>query len=95
MAKAHAIQRGIQRYVNEEFLGGMSGWQQFAAATALGAAFLAGLYTGFWKSREELSSLCEKADLFTPSMQEDVRTKNLEGWQKAVRAAIFLSDLET
>lgn len=38
MAKAHAIQRGIQRYVNEEFLGDMSGWQQFAAATALGAA---------------------------------------------------------
>lgn len=38
MARAEQIQRGIQRYVNEEFLAGMSGWQQFAAATALGAA---------------------------------------------------------
>lgn len=38
MATAAQLQRGIQRYVNEEFLNGMSGWQQFAAATALGAA---------------------------------------------------------
>lgn len=38
MARADQIQRGIQRYVHEEFLDGMSGWQRFAAATALGAA---------------------------------------------------------
>ena len=64
-------------------------------ATALGAAFLAGLYTGFWKNREELSSLCEKSAVFTPCMTDETRTKNLEGWQKAVKAAIFLSDPET
>ena len=64
-------------------------------ATALGAAFLAGLYTGFWKNREELSSLCEKSAIFTPCMTEEARAKNLKGWQKAVRAAIFLSDPET
>lgn len=38
MARPEQIRRGIERYVNEEFIGGMSGWQQFAAATALGAA---------------------------------------------------------
>ncbi|MBR7161052.1 MAG: glycerol kinase, partial [Clostridia bacterium] len=64
-------------------------------ATALGAAFLAGLFTGFWKNREELSSLCAESEVFTPSMPEDVREKNLKGWQKAVKTAIFLSELET
>lgn len=38
MASPEQIRRGIERYVNEEFLANMSGWKQFAAATALGAA---------------------------------------------------------
>lgn len=38
MARPEQIRRGLERYVNEEFVGNMSGWQQFAAATALGAA---------------------------------------------------------
>lgn len=38
MARPEQIRRGVERYVSEEFLAGMSGWQQFAAATALGAA---------------------------------------------------------
>ena len=37
MATAIQIRRGIQRYVNEELVQNMTGWQQFAAATALGA----------------------------------------------------------
>ncbi|MBE6666460.1 MAG: glycerol kinase GlpK [Ruminococcaceae bacterium] len=64
-------------------------------ATALGAAFLAGLQTGFWKNREELSSLFSDSCVFAPSMQEESRKKNLEGWKKAVQAAIHLSELET
>lgn len=36
MANAEQIRRGIERYVNEEFVSNMSGWQQFAAGTALG-----------------------------------------------------------
>ena len=62
-------------------------------ATALGAAFLAGLFTGFWKNREELSSLCAKSKVFIPSMTEETRKQNLEGWQKAVNATVFLSEL--
>ena len=64
-------------------------------ATALGAAFLAGLYTGFWKNREELSSLFSDSCVFAPSMPEEARRKNLEGWKKAVQAVICLSELET
>ena len=63
-------------------------------ATALGVAFLAGLFIGFWKDREEISSLFADSHSFIPSMKEETRTKNLEGWQKAVQAAICLSELE-
>lgn len=40
MARADQLQRGIQRYVNEEIIEkqNLSNWQKFAAATALGAA---------------------------------------------------------
>ena len=63
-------------------------------ATALGVAFLAGLFIGFWKDREEIASLFADSCSFIPSMKEETRTKNLEGWQKAVQAAICLSELE-
>ena len=64
-----------------------------AEATALGAAFLAGLFTGFWKDRAELASLGRACDVIEPSMPEEIRAKNLRGWKKAVRTAIYLSDL--
>ena len=64
-------------------------------ATALGAAFLAGLFTGFWKNRDEISSLFSDSCSFIPSMTDKTRKKNLEGWQKAVKAAICLSELES
>lgn len=56
-------------------------------ATALGAAFLAGLTCGFWKNREELTELINGgATYFTPSMDETSRQKLLTGWHKAVNA---------
>lgn len=65
-----------------------------AEATALGAAFLAGLYTGFWRDREELSSLGRESDTIEPTMSEETRAKNLRGWKKAVRTAIYHSEQE-
>ena len=52
--------------------------------TALGAAYLAGLATGVWKSREELKTgnWCDK--IFTPDMTEEKREKLVRGWNKAV-----------
>ena len=65
-----------------------------AEATALGAAFLAGLSTGMWKDRGELALLGRESDIIEPSMPEETRTKNLKGWKKAVRTAIYLSEIE-
>ncbi len=52
--------------------------------TALGAAYLAGLATGFWKSRDELLKRRETDRIFKPQMKDDQRKKLYAGWQKAV-----------
>lgn len=54
--------------------------------TALGAAYLAGLATGYWKDEEELSDMRESQRLYKPSMDEDRRKTLYKGWKKAVEA---------
>lgn len=56
-------------------------------ATALGAAFLAGLAVGFWKSTAELSAPPAGQTEFTPELSGDERQKLLNGWKKAVKIA--------
>ena len=53
--------------------------------TALGAAYLAGLATGFWKNAQEISQNWSKEREFTPSISKEKREKLLKGWNKAVR----------
>lgn len=55
--------------------------------TALGAAYLAGLATGFWKSKEEILERRETDKIFKPKMPEEQRTKLYSGWKKAVERA--------
>lgn len=65
-----------------------------AEATALGAAFLAGLYSGIWQSREELENLLLAAHVNKPAMSEEVRLQNLFGWHRAVSCAIAWANSE-
>ena len=55
-----------------------------AETTALGAAYLAGLSTGFWKSTEELAALREGEDRFLPTFDEPMRAARLAAWHEAV-----------
>ena len=56
-------------------------------ATAAGAAYLAGLGIGFWKSTKELLSLnCEKT-VFTSQKTEEDRKRLSDGWKRAVKSA--------
>jgi glycerol kinase len=55
--------------------------------TAMGAAYLAGLAVGYWKSKEEVLSHYRIGKTFTPSITAEERTKRIEGWRKAVRRA--------
>ncbi len=60
--------------------------------TALGAAYLAGLATGFWKSKDELLKRRETDKIFKPQMKEDQRKKLYTGWKKAVERAQHWED---
>ena len=56
--------------------------------TALGAAYLAGLATGYWKSTEEIKANWNLDRRFKASMSEDDRKVRLSGWKKAVRCTL-------
>ena len=53
-------------------------------STALGAAYLAGLATGFWKDEEELAAQRKIARTFEPAMADSLRAGLYEGWLRAV-----------
>ncbi len=55
--------------------------------TALGAAYLAGLQTGYWSSVEDIKKNVKIECIFQPNMDQAKRTRRLEGWAKAVRQA--------
>lgn len=56
--------------------------------TALGAAYLAGLATGFWSSQEEISNQWAIETCFEPNMADETRVDLYNGWKRAVKAAI-------
>ena len=53
-------------------------------ATALGAAYLAGLATGVWKDTAEIEENRKVDKIFVPSMPADVRNKKYADWKRAV-----------
>jgi glycerol kinase len=55
--------------------------------TALGAAYLAGLATGFWKGAEELQSQWQRQRTFQPGMDKGKVAELQRGWRKAVERA--------
>lgn len=56
--------------------------------TALGAAYLAGLSVGFYKSKDEITSKWAVDKRFTPSMDKEKMDKLYIGWSKAVSRAL-------
>ena len=52
--------------------------------TALGAAYLAGLAVGFWKSEKEIAKQWQVEKRFEPQMKKSERERLYEGWQAAV-----------
>lgn len=60
---------------------------QCIETTALGAAYLAGLAVGYWKSRDEIQENWKVASIFQSTVDEESREKKIEGWKRAVRCA--------
>jgi glycerol kinase len=61
---------------------------EITETTALGAALLAGLAVGFWKSKKELSDKWSIDRSFAPEMDEQSRDKLYKSWKKAVSKAL-------
>lgn len=60
---------------------------QITETTALGAAYLAGLATGYYSSIDEISTQWQVDKKFTPAINENEREKLSKGWQQAIKAA--------
>lgn len=56
--------------------------------TGLGAAYLAGLATGYWKDKEEIKKNMSIEKTFAPAMEEEKVKEKIKGWHKAVKCAI-------
>ena len=59
--------------------------------TALGAAYLAGLAVGFWKSMDELQEQWQIETVFTATITGAERTDLTNGWKKAITAALSIA----
>ena len=55
--------------------------------TALGAAYLAGLATGVWRTSAEIAAQWQRERVFTPRMSRDEAQARLARWRRAVERA--------
>lgn len=60
--------------------------------TALGAAYLAGLATGYWKDKAEIRHNWKLGKRMLPQMDEKHRMELLKGWKKAVKCALVWAE---
>ena len=56
-------------------------------STAIGAAYLAGLAVGYWKTKEDVIKNQQLDRVFTPDMAPEEREAKRKGWNKAVKYA--------
>ena len=57
--------------------------------TAVGAAFMAGLQIGVYKSLKDISKIWHLDKKFSPKMKNNNRTKLLKGWSKAIKRTLI------
>ncbi len=65
---------------------------EITETTALGAAYLAGLAVGYWKTKEDLVSSWKLDQRFQPDMPAEKRETYYKGWQKAVQRSMNWED---
>ena len=57
--------------------------------TAVGAAFMAGLQIGVYKSLKDISKIWHLDKKFSPKMKNNNRTRLLKGWSKAIKRTLI------
>jgi glycerol kinase len=67
---------------------------KISETTALGAAYLAGLAVGFWKSPAEIATQWSVDRRFEPNMKKEEREERLSRWAKALDRAMEWEESE-
>lgn len=78
----------IMMQIQSDLLGITISRPKTVETTALGAAYLAGLATGFWESKDELRKIREEDRHFTPQIGREEADKHYAGWKRAVERAM-------
>ncbi|CAM3681301.1 glycerol kinase GlpK [Erysipelothrix urinaevulpis] len=61
-------------------------------STSLGAYYLAGLHTSYFKNREEIMKTTQESKTWNPTMDETVRHETIQQWHKAVERSLKWKD---
>ncbi|BCB86281.1 glycerol kinase GlpK [Phytohabitans suffuscus] len=64
-----------------------------AETTALGAAYAAGLATGFWKTTDELRQNWNESERWSPTWSDEQREEGYAKWKKAVQRTLDWVDV--
>jgi glycerol kinase len=89
LADGGASRNNLLMQIQADVLGCMVQRNLSADVSALGAAYLAGLHVGWWKSEADIAQLPRTQDLFEPRCSPETREAMYAGWQQAVSRAIF------
>ncbi len=79
-----ACRNNLLMQMQADFLGVPVVRPKVTETTALGAAYLAGMATGFWSGAQEVSAQWAVDRRFEPAMGRDERAQKLARWQQAV-----------
>ncbi len=89
LADGGASRNGLLMQFQADILGRPVVRSASADVSAIGAAWLAGLAAGVWRSLEDLASLPRPEQRFEPRMGDAERARLYDGWLRAVRRAIM------
>ena len=82
-----ACRNNLLMQMQADFLGVPVVRPKVTETTALGAAYLAGLATGFWAGADEVAQQWQVDRRFEPEWTDDARLAKLARWQQAVQRA--------
>jgi glycerol kinase len=82
-----ASRNNLLMQIQADFLGVPVVRPRVTETTALGAAYLAGLATGFWSGGEQIAAQWQADRRFEPRMGEPERLAKLARWREAVECA--------
>lgn len=83
-----AVKNNILMQFQADILGVPVERPEISELTALGAATLAGLETGFYESINEIAKLYKIEKVFTPSMREEKRDELYNKWKAALERSL-------